>query len=301
MKIPTLRLPCAHPETPGPGVEKVRAAGYAGRAWLVACLILAVAAAVAGPHGLSDALGRMRTEFVAVRYVQTAAEGLQAKPLDRATVIASVDRAVDLAPRHRIIERQSGPLYMHAGAYERAVAAFDTHAGRDLNSDISLGHCLLLSGEIARGRELLLDALQTVHQNRSLGTLGDRAYAMSMNNIGYALADGNVDLQQAQKLVRQAVEMEPLHPAYVDSLGWVYYRMGDYRKAAFYLERAVRHGGQYNSAEIYYHLGAANARLGRIRPAARALLRALEQDPQHEQAIDELRRLRYVLPQPIRV
>ena len=101
--------------------------------------------------------------------------------------------------------------------------------------------------------------------------------------------------------MRQAVELAPLQPAYIDSLGWVYYRMGEHRKAAFYLERAIRHGGARNSAENYYHLGAAYARLGKLRLAARALLMALQYDPQYDQAITELRKLRYVLPRPMPV
>lgn len=300
MNLPRLRLPSARPAPPGPGAEKVRDASSARRKWLAAAVVIAALAALSGPLGLREGLGRMRAEFVAMRYVQTAAEGLTAKPMDRAAIVASLGRAIELAPAHPVVTEQVGVLYMYAGAYEQAVAAFRAQQSGDLSTDISLGHCLLLTGDTKGGTDLLLTAAQRAHEARVSGG-GDYTYTMSMNNIGYALADGNSELPQALEFVRQAVELAPLQPAYIDSLGWVYYRMGEHRKAAFYLERAIRHGGARNSAENYYHLGAAYARLGKLRLAARALLMALQYDPQYDQAITELRKLRYVLPRPMPV
>lgn len=301
MKLPRLRLPTTRPAAPGPGLEKIRDASRARRRWLFAAVIIAVLAALSGPLGLREGLGRMRTEFVAMRYVQTATEGLMARPVDRARIVTSIDRALELAPTHNVVMQQAGALYMYAGAYPQAVEALKALERGDLSNDISLGHCLLLTGETEEGTALLLAAAGRAQERRFSGRGGDLVYAMTMNNIGYALADGNAELPQAREFLRQAVELAPLQPAYLDSLGWVYYRMGEYRKAAFYLERAVRHGGTRNSAENYYHLGAAYARLGKIRLAARALLKALEYDPQYDEAIAELRRLRYELPQPMPV
>lgn len=301
MKLPSLRLPTTRPSAPGPGQEKVRDASVARRLWLSAAVIVALLAIASGPLGLREGLGRMRAEFVAMRYAQTAAEGLMARPVDRAKVVGSVDRALELAPDHDVVTRQAGVLYMYAGAYPQAVKALRALERGDLSNDISLGHCLLLTGETEEGTALLLGAAAHAQKRRLSGRGGDYMYATLMNNIGYALADGNAELPQAREFVRQAVELAPLQPAYIDSLGWVCYRMGEYKQAAFYLERAVRHGGARNSAENYYHLGAAYARLGKIRLAARALLKALEYDPQYDEAISELRRLRYELPPPMPV
>src|SRR5207244_2116409 len=49
--------------------------------------------------------------------------------------------------------------------------------------------------------------------------------ANALNYLGYMLADRNVRLDEAQDLIRKAVEIEPDNGAFLDSLGWVYFRL----------------------------------------------------------------------------
>ncbi len=64
--------------------------------------------------------------------------------------------------------------------------------------------------------------------------------AAVLNFLGYLLADHGRDLDQARSLIQQAVSQEPDNGAYIDSLGWVYYRLGQLSAAREQLERAVR-------------------------------------------------------------
>jgi tetratricopeptide (TPR) repeat protein len=61
-----------------------------------------------------------------------------------------------------------------------------------------------------------------------------------LNFLGYLLADHNRDLGEAGTMIQQAVAQEPENGAFIDSLGWVYYRMGRLSEARDQLERAVR-------------------------------------------------------------
>ena len=63
--------------------------------------------------------------------------------------------------------------------------------------------------------------------------------AGAMNYIGYMLADRNQRLEESLKLILQALEREPGNGAYLDSLGWAYYRLGRYEEAEKALRRAV--------------------------------------------------------------
>ena len=99
-------------------------------------------------------------------------------------------------------------------------------------------------------------------------------------------------------MVSTAVQLQPRQPAYVDSLGWVEYQLGRHRDAAFHLEQAVRLHLPAESAEMYYHLGAAYARLGKKSDARWALQRSLELDPSFVEATNELRLLGQELPRP---
>ena len=64
--------------------------------------------------------------------------------------------------------------------------------------------------------------------------------AAALNALGYTLADHNVEgrLEEARELIEQAHALEPGNPAIMDSLGWVYYRLGDPERALPWLERA---------------------------------------------------------------
>jgi tetratricopeptide (TPR) repeat protein len=53
------------------------------------------------------------------------------------------------------------------------------------------------------------------------------------------LADRNVRLNEALEMIKKALEQEPENGAYLDSLGWVYFRLGRLDEAEDYLKRAA--------------------------------------------------------------
>ena len=63
--------------------------------------------------------------------------------------------------------------------------------------------------------------------------------AGALNYIGYMLADRNMRLQESLDLITKALDMEPDNGAYLDSLGWVYFRLGRLPEAEENLRRAV--------------------------------------------------------------
>jgi tetratricopeptide (TPR) repeat protein len=60
------------------------------------------------------------------------------------------------------------------------------------------------------------------------------------NDLGYSWADAGMNLDRAEKMVRLAVGEQPRTSAYLDSLGWVYYKQGKIDDALVYLDRALR-------------------------------------------------------------
>jgi tetratricopeptide (TPR) repeat protein len=62
--------------------------------------------------------------------------------------------------------------------------------------------------------------------------------SMSLNALGYTLADRTDEYKEAEKLIRKALEYDPDSPAIIDSLGWVLFKRGDYEAALVELERA---------------------------------------------------------------
>ena len=62
--------------------------------------------------------------------------------------------------------------------------------------------------------------------------------ALSLNALGYTLADRTDEYREAARLIKKALEMEPDSPAIIDSWGWILYRQGEYEQALVELRRA---------------------------------------------------------------
>jgi tetratricopeptide (TPR) repeat protein len=87
----------------------------------------------------------------------------------------------------------------------------------------------------------------------------------AMNYLGYMLADRNVRLQEAHKLIVKALELEPGNGAYLDSLGWVNYRLGKLDEAETNLRQALDKAQR--DPTVHDHLGDVYFQKGRIKDA----------------------------------
>jgi len=67
----------------------------------------------------------------------------------------------------------------------------------------------------------------------------DSDNATAMNSMGYILADTGMDIMRALRLCRKAVDYKPQSAAYLDSLGWAYYKSGELLEARTWLRRAL--------------------------------------------------------------
>jgi Flp pilus assembly protein TadD len=107
----------------------------------------------------------------------------------------------------------------------------------------------------------------------------DPGNAAAANYLGYSLADRGLQLDEALKLISRAVALDPENPAYLDSLGWVHYRLGDLEQAEYWLRRAVGFGG--NDGTILSHLGEVLLERGGEDEARRLLTTALDVGCEH--------------------
>jgi tetratricopeptide (TPR) repeat protein len=101
----------------------------------------------------------------------------------------------------------------------------------------------------------------------------DPNYHAALNYLGYMFAEQGENLSEAQSLVEKAVALEPDNGAYVDSLGWVYFRLGRFEQARVTLERATHL--ETADATVEEHLGDVYGALGQVERAEEAYRRAL--------------------------
>jgi len=116
----------------------------------------------------------------------------------------------------------------------------------------------------------------------------DPDYHAALNYLGYMFAERGENLDEAQKLIEKAVALEPDNGAYVDSLGWVYFRLGRLEQARAALERATRL--ETSDGTVQEHLGDVYAALGQPRQAGEAYRRALELTSGDPAKVDEVKR-----------
>ena len=99
-----------------------------------------------------------------------------------------------------------------------------------------------------------------------------------LNYLGYSWIEQGVHLEKAQEMIRTAVKLRPNDGYIVDSLGWGYYRLGNYADAVTELERAVELRPE--DPVINDHLGDAYWRVGRNLEATFQWKRSLSLDPE---------------------
>jgi tetratricopeptide (TPR) repeat protein len=98
-----------------------------------------------------------------------------------------------------------------------------------------------------------------------------------LNYLGYSWIDQGLNLDAGMKMLKRATELRPDDGAITDSVGWAYYRLGQFDKAVEWLERASEQKGE--DATVVEHLGDAYWHVGRLREARFQWSRALNQKP----------------------
>ena len=116
------------------------------------------------------------------------------------------------------------------------------------------GVCYDKLGQLKRALSDLQKALELVPNN-----------PVYMNYVAYTWAEQNKSLDKALKLAQKAVEIAPDDGHILDTLGWVYYRLGQYDKAAEMVEKAIEKVPA--NAAVNDHLGDIYWKQGRRREA----------------------------------
>lgn len=151
-----------------------------------------------------------------------------------------------------------GELLFHTGKVKEALQLLekilpskkgDKKSGLDLHARSILALCYDTLGYTRKSISLYEAILRLEPGN-----------LLMVNNLAYVLAGQGKELQRARTLAMKAVAAEPANAGYLDTLGWIFFKMGEYEKAAELLEKAVVLDSQ--EPEISDHLSQAYEKLG---------------------------------------
>lgn len=105
----------------------------------------------------------------------------------------------------------------------------------------------------------------------------DSTNALVLNNYAYSLSQRSSQLERALKMVSLALEEDPKSASYLDTKGWIYFRMGDYENAEKYILKSLEVNGK--STTVLDHMGDVYLKLGNSEKALEYWKKALETDP----------------------
>jgi Tfp pilus assembly protein PilF len=88
----------------------------------------------------------------------------------------------------------------------------------------------------------------------------DSSNALVNNNFAYSLSERGIKLDMALKMAKIAIKTEPGNSAYLDTIGWIYFKAGDFNAAIEYIEKAITVGGE--KPDILEHLGDIQFKMG---------------------------------------
>ncbi|MGH9441259.1 MAG: tetratricopeptide repeat protein [Thermoanaerobaculia bacterium] len=109
--------------------------------------------------------------------------------------------------------------------------------------------------------------------------------AQTLNYLGYMYAENGTHLAEARKMIEHAVELDPQNGAFLDSLGWVRFRMNDLEGAKSALRKAAQR--MPSDPTVQEHLGDIQAKLGRKSEAVALWRKSLSLSPDEPEKIEK--------------
>ena len=161
-----------------------------------------------------------------------------------------------------------GEILNTAKQYQDALDLF-TEALTQLTDNSRLLYARALTAEKLGQIDLAVKDLESVVKR-------EPENAQALNALGYTLIDRTRQLKKGLGYIKKALKLEPDDPAIHDSMGWAYYRLGQYDKSLKYLRRAFE---KLKDAEIAAHLGEVLWVAGEREEAQEIWNTALQQTP----------------------
>src|SRR5438270_7689530 len=170
---------------------------------------------------------------------------------------------------------------------QQAVATFEEalrEAQMDSDDDVVNAKFYFNYGAAAEQAGLYEKAAELLRKSIALDPANS---AEAYNYIGYMWADHNMNLDEAETMIKRALESEPNNASYLDSLGWVEFRKGKFDQALSDLLRAAK-AVERDDPVVFEHIGDTYLKLNRVREALDAWQKALALDPKNKTLADKI-------------
>jgi len=216
----------------------------------------------------------------------TAEEAAKRFPNDRALQMVAASQRADMGDSAAAIEQVK--LLLKGTNEDRdvyiALAQMYSRLKDFPQAEASINKALELSTK-PEEKEYTIFVSGSIYEREKKYDLAEEAFhkviasdpknAQALNYLGYMLADRGTRLEEALGYIRRALALDPQNGAYLDSIGWAYYKMGNYELAEENLRRASEKIG--TDPTVQAHLGDLYMKTGRLKLATTHWQRALEE------------------------
>jgi len=188
--------------------------------------------------------------------------------------LADVRAMLKGGPEDREVYVRLGIMYTRAKLWKEAEEALAKAEALSSKPDDKAQVWFLL-GDTHQHQKMFDQAEAEFRKVLSAVSPTDPQSAATLNYLGYMNADRGVKLDESLNYIKQALTLDPNNSAYLDSLGWVYFRQGKYELAEENLTKASIHMG--SDATVQEHLGDLYQKTGRLKLAAAHWERAVQE------------------------
>jgi len=190
--------------------------------------------------------------------------------LDQSLIFAS---SIEDSEKSQTLYRVIAEYYGEVGESSKSESVLDKGLERFPRSELLLYKKGMLLDKQKRSKEgiKVMLSILTINPN----------HAGALNFVGYTWADRGENLEDAERFIRKALDLEPGDPFIMDSLGWVQYKLGQYEEAYKNLSAAYR--AVPKEFVIVEHLADVLVKLGRLSEARDYYAKALQLKPEKDE------------------
>ena len=177
-------------------------------------------------------------------------------------------------PEDREVYLRLGIMYTRVKRYKEAEDALNAAAEKSTKAE-DKAYVYFLRGDLYQRQKMFDQAETEFRKVLSSTSPTDPSNASTLNYLGYMNADRGVKLDESLNYIKQALTFEPNNGAYLDSLGWAYFKLGKFDLAEESLTKAAVHMG--SDPTVQEHLGDLYQKTGRLKQAAAHWDRAVQE------------------------
>lgn len=167
-----------------------------------------------------------------------------------------------------LVKELEAGIYTELKQYSDAIAIYEWLISADPENRGYLMRASIaydLAGQFKNAESVLLKVLDLTPDD-----------PLALNNLAYMYIENDVHLSRAVSMVKKALKAQPENGAYLDTLGWAYYKTEKYKEARKYIEQALSFADTADKGIIFDHYGDVLVRLGKNSEAIDAYQKAID-------------------------